>query len=336
MAGSYDTYEVAKRSAWRKYAANAGDLVPARHKADSGETGAEPFGLVLSGTIVTYENGGDIGVRPLALQTLEDAIVSGNAGNVADARCFYPADRIDIVAGADTYDEIAFIAGSSADEITATAKAPGDSRLRVDLKDPGGASQPLSVEVVDDGTTIDVTVSLETDGGSAIVSTVAEVIAALNTGDAAAWLFAELSAGTGTETAIDTGPHALVGGALAGDELVSNRNVTDVDKTSDPNVVTFDGAAVDVPAGAVIRGVNVDPVAIAGILEDQIDTIRRRAGENVARDARVTLAIAGHIRTSLIVGWDDSLVPYLAGGEVSSGVLGQGTCVSLAGFVFHP
>lgn len=335
MAGSYDTYSVTPRPAWRKYAARSNDVVPARHQAHNGISPYTPYGEILSGTVMMNAVGLNSGVRPLGLQTLEDAIVSGNAANVGDAACFYVTDRVDIVAGEDLYDGIGYVAGSS-EEIIVTAKAPGDSRIRVQQVDPGGVSQPLVVTVDDDGTWVDVVVSLETDGGSAIVSTVAEVVAALNADPSFSLLFAELGT-TGAETAIATSPQELDGGALAGEKLVDDRNVTDVDKTSDPNVITFDGAAVDVPAGAVIKlHALTSSLLITGILEDQIDTARRRAGETVARDARVTVAVAGTIRTSEVTGWDDALAPYLAGGEVSSGALGQGTALQIDGFVMTP
>lgn len=339
MAGSYDTYSVAPRPAWRKYKARSDDVLPTRLQAHNNEAPFIPYGEVLSGTLLMYADGSYPGVRPLPLQTIEDAIVSGNVANVADAANFYLLDTIDIVAGVDSFDEVTFVAGASGAEIKVTADAPGNSRLRVDLVDPGGATQPLTVTVVDDGTNITVTVSLATDGGSVITSTVTDVIDILNTGASAGLLEAALDSGLGAELAVDVGPSALAGGALVGEVLVNARQlVTPPVKTSTPNTITFDGAAVDVPAGAVIQHGNLDgyPELLAGILEDQVDTAYRRAGETVAKDWRVTVAIAGTISVSQVTGWDDALTDYIAGGEVSAGVLGQGTASAINGFVLSP
>jgi len=65
--------------------------------------------------------------------------------------------------------------------ITWTAVHPGaeSNGIQVELVDPGGASQPLTITVAVTASGWLITVSLETDGGSAIISTAAQVIAAI-------------------------------------------------------------------------------------------------------------------------------------------------------------
>lgn len=97
-------------------------------------------------------------------------------------------------------------------DITCRERTPGQAPT-VALVDPSGANQPLTVAVSGKA----ISVSLETDGGSAIVSTAAEVIAALNANAAAtALISAEKAEGadTGVVEAIPAAP--LTGGSAAG------------------------------------------------------------------------------------------------------------------------
>lgn len=86
----------------------------------------------------------------------------------------------------------------------------GGNGYQVDLVDPGAPNIPLSIGVV--GTTI--TVTLETDGGSSIVTTSQEVIDIINdTAAASALVLAWLAAGDGTD--IVAADSLVLGGGAA-------------------------------------------------------------------------------------------------------------------------
>jgi hypothetical protein len=327
MVASYTSVAVTPQPAWRLYKFRDDEVLPAYLAAGNLASPSTPFGEILSGTLMCYDPADPTaGCRPMPVQQLESAIVAANVGEVDDAANFYVGDEIDIVAGEDLYDEVTFTAGASGAEIKAVAKNPGDTRMRITLIDPGAASQPLTVVVADDGTNLDVSVYLATDGGSVITSTVQDVIDALNNGATFALLFATLDSGAGGELAIAVSAQALTGGFLEGEVIVDGRNVTDVDKTSSPNTVTFDGATVDVPATAVLKLADLIPEFVAGVLVPQPDTIQRISGQDVEQGYLVELAIAGAVIASLLTGYEALLAEsYLQGGHVSSGVLGPGT-----------
>jgi hypothetical protein len=321
MSGSYSTSVVTPREAWRRYKARSTDRVPAYLLGEN--AAAQPFGEVLSGTLMAYQ--GTDGVRPLALQSINDAVVAGNVLNVDDAAGFFAGDVVDVVAGEDMFAEAIFTAGALGAEIKVVAKDPGVSRLRVELVDPVGASQPFGFTVTDLGATVDIVFSLETDGGSAVITQVSEIIDAINGDGLFILATASLESGAGTEICIDTGPHALVDGYLTGEIIVDSQTVIAVpDKTSTPNTVTIGGGSYDLPAGAVVKAEDLAAADLAGILEPQPDTIRRRGGENVTISHSVEIALAGWAIANRLAGYDPTLARYLAGGYVSEGVLGAG------------
>jgi len=110
-----------------------------------------------------------------------------------------------------TLDTGTIVASGAGAEITIVAAAPGVSRIRVLLIDPGGALQPLVPFVTDDGINRDFCIYLETDGAGAIVSTVTQVANALN---GMAGITATVTAGVGANTAIAVAASALAGGSL--------------------------------------------------------------------------------------------------------------------------
>jgi len=322
MARNIRTIQHTSRPAWRRYRFDDDKRLGQNCVSGNGTGNAGLFGEVLAGTLMALDASGD-GIRPLGLQALSSGIAAANEGEMADASGFFPGDVIDLVAAVDTFDAATIDADGAGGTIDVTALEAGDSRIRVILSDPSANSSPLAVTISDDGTNHDIDVSLETDGGGTIVSTVAEVIAALN--DAAGHLvFAELNAATGAETAVAVTATALTGGFLIGEVIVDGRNVTDVDKTASPNTVTFDGAVVTVDSGTIIMIEDMTPARLAGVLERQIQTIALDNGSIVGVDQQCEVAIGGYAIDSELTGYDATLQRYLSGAWVSEGVLGAG------------
>jgi len=102
---------------------------------------------------------------------------------------------------------------SGTSEIVWTARHPGaeGNSIRIKLTDPGGASQPLGVTVTPTVGGYDIDVSLATDGGSAIISTAAQVVAAVNAHLTALQLVVASGTGAGVVTA--QGPTNLASGS---------------------------------------------------------------------------------------------------------------------------
>ena len=322
MGRNLRTIQHTSRPAWRRYRFDDDKRLGANLVHGNGTGNAGLFGEVLAGTLMSQDPGGD-GIRPMACQALSSEIAAANEGECADAAAFFPGDVIDIVAGADSFDTAEIDGDGAGGTFDVTALEAGDSRLRVTLSDPGGATQPLLVTISDDGTNHDIDVSLETDGGSAIVSTISEVLSALNTA-AGHLVFAALDAAAGTETAIAVTVTALAGGFLLGGVIVDGRNVTEVDKTSTPNSVTFDGAVVTVPSGAIMKLEDLAPADIAGILERQVSTVALDNGAIVGVDQQCEVAIGGYVNSAEVTGLDANLIRYLSGAWVPEGILGSG------------
>jgi hypothetical protein len=318
MGRNLRTITHASRPAWRTYKFDD-DKRLGQNLTDG--NGTTIFGEVLAGTLMSLD--GADGIRPMGLQALSSGIAAANEGEMADAANFYVGDVIDLVAAVDSFDAITIDADGAGGTMDVTALEAGASRLRIALTDPGGATQPLVVSVSDDGTNRDIDVSLETDGGSAIVSTVAEVIAALN--DTLGWLvYAELNAAVGTETCVAVTQAAMTGGFNVGDVIVDGRNVTDVDKDATPNTVTFDGAVVTVASGTILMLEDLTPGDIAGLLERQVSTADLDNGTLVGVDQQCEVALGGYTDASLVTGYDATLERYLTGAYVAEGVLGPG------------
>ncbi len=189
--------------------------------------------------------------------------------------------------------------------------------------DPSAINQPLNVVISDDGTNLDIDVKLATDGAGTITSTVQDVIDVVN--DEAGYLvFAELTGGLGTATAVAVSATALTGGFLLGEAVLSGVAVTDVDKTSSPNTVTLGGGPYDLPEGVVLMLEAMTPARLVGVLEQQPVTTQLVDGALAGKTNSVSVAIAGSAIKDALVGYDDTLERYLAGGYVSEGVLGAG------------
>lgn len=105
--------------------------------------------------------------------------------------------------------------GAANAELTLTSMVLGLDGNDIDFEmlDPGGASQPLAVTVTGtyDGADRLVSVSLETDGGSSIISTAAEVAAAINADADAKRLIQAIYGGDGSGV-----QSALIATPLAG------------------------------------------------------------------------------------------------------------------------
>lgn len=321
MARNIVTTTHTARPNWRTYKFDSDKLLGQNLDGDNGAAVPAVFGEVLAGTLMSLN--GSTGVRPLPLQSLSVAISAANLGQMADAANFYLGDTIDLIAGATTFDTITIDASGTGVDMDCTALEAGDSRIRIILTDPSGNNQPLFTTVSDDGTNVDIDVSLATDGGGAITTTVDGIIAEIN--DEAGWLvFAELTAGAGGTVSIAVVATPLAGGANIGDVLISGRDITLLDKTATPNTITFDGAAVTVPLGTVIMLQGLAPEDIAGLLERQADTSTLVNGVLTPADQQVEVAIGGYAEATNLTGWDAALLRYFTGAFVAAGVLGPG------------
>jgi hypothetical protein len=144
---------------------------------------------------------------------------------------------------------------------------------KVILADPSAASSPLFTGITIAAGVATITVSLETDGGSALVSTIDEVIAELNA-SAAAYVNATLAGGATGSTVIVAGAlgtftlagQVSTGGAIASGLTVSNVNLSAGTLTVSSSVIaeigdylaTEDGSSTAV--GILIEGVTTLPL----------------------------------------------------------------------------
>jgi hypothetical protein len=225
--------------------------------------------------------------RPCLKAPLAGAIAGANSGDVGagNAPLIFDADVIDIISkagvkGAVTMADLDGV-GASGESIDLEGLALDGIPHRVTLVDPGGASQAFSVDSdYDDATGIrTITISLETDGGSLSLTTIREIIDAINDegGDA---VRASLAAGATDTTVVvvgSAGNYDLAGGAAPGGALATGRNVSNVNKAT--GTFDFDGAAVTAAAGDVVQASDGSENA-KGALYDSIQTL----GQEVASD----------------------------------------------------
>lgn len=118
--------------------------------------------------------------------------------------------------------------------ITWTAKEAGTegNSIKVQLKDPGGNDKALTVNIVGDV----IEVSLATNGAGAIISTAAQVIAAVNTHLTAKKLVsaANTEASTGVGVVVAVGATPLEGGTAGTANDAEGVLMNDVDVTHGP------------------------------------------------------------------------------------------------------
>lgn len=122
-----------------------------------------------------------------------------------------------------------------------------------------------------------------------------------------------------------------------GTKQADARNVTAVDLAT--NTITVSGAALSAADnGFVLCDGEWQPV---GILEDQPDTLRRVAGQNVEREHLVTVGLEGNATEAQVIGLTDLTKKMLAGGIVPiattfNGAPADGQYQSkVAGFLFR-
>jgi len=297
------------------------------------DNGTTMYGRILAGTVMSMNAGGDAW-RPCGVQELDGPIAAANIAEVDDSSNFYLADVIDILAAADTFDAVTIVAsagGPPTADILCTALEAGGSNLEIELIDPPGNNVPLSMELADYGAARVLEVTCATDGASAITSTVQEVIDIINT---SVYMSAALAAGVAADVAIAVAATALAGGVLIGDTIAGARNITLIDAVAVPNEITFDGAAVTAPAGAVVAMNDIGERIPWGILEDDLMTLETDPSTGVQTGVQQpgNLAMQGVFRQSGVTGWDRQMVPYLLPQSILEGWFALGERLAPANF----
>lgn len=175
------------------------------------------------------------------------AIGQGNAALTFTAAAVSPARASRLTIGA----------GNAAVEIVADAAGAAGNTIEVAFAGPDGNTQALSVSVA--GRVI--TVSLATDGGGAITSTAAQVIAAINTDTEAGALVTAANGdggdGTGTVAAFAQAPlaggaDARVTGGAAGNAITLE--IVRPNEASQALSITVDGNAITVSLATGANG----------------------------------------------------------------------------------
>ena len=329
MTRRYETTTHEVDRVWRKYPDIGGDKALSGTLA--GHNGnSTPFGLIYGGTLMALD--GNSKYRPMGAQGLDAAIAAANIAKVTDSNGFYVGDEVDFFAGADAYAEATVVADATAKTFVVTALQPGSDGNRIDIKltDPSGNDEVLAVIITDDLTDLLIDVSLATGGAGAISSTIAEVIAAINSACTPMGLAsAALLTAVGTETCIAVAKGDLAGGQLIGDELVSDRTITLIDRTTTPHEITFGGAAVDLALGDMVA----NATTCYGILSRNADTAEKVGSALVAKDRPVKVALEAVPTSANVAGYDADLVPYLMGGY-ATGKLGVTNGWPIFGFRF--
>lgn len=316
MAGGYQTVNHTPKRQFRRFKFRAEEAGSAVLASGNGTTN---FGEIEAGTVMGQigDGGSDDGkIRPFPLAKITNAVSAGVAVETADASAFYVGDTVSVLSADGVEDAVTIAAGDNPSNLTVQAVTPGDSRIKVKLTDPSANSQPLKITITDDGADVLLDVSLATDGGGSITSTVQEV-ADILTGTA---LVTCPTIETAADLAQAVAATALTGGVAVGGAIASARTVSAVDKTSSPNTVTVSGANFDTEIGDYIH--LDDMTLVEGVLEDHVDTVRRISGTDIAEEKRVAVGLGGYVTEAQLVGLSDALKAYMAGGHVDE-ILGE-------------
>jgi hypothetical protein len=195
--------------------------------------------------------------------------------------------------------------GSSGESIDLKSALLDGLAHSVTLTDPAGASSPLYTQADIDPVTgvYTVEVFLETDGGSAIVSTLDEVIYELNNQVGEAVQAALASGATGSTVivagALDT--WALAGGVVPGGAIASTRTVSN--KTS--TTIDISGGAITALTGDLVQTEDGSDTAV-GILPEGVRPLPtyNPTGDAVHEDVPCTVMIRGVAETTYLTGYN--------------------------------
>ncbi|MDP3940609.1 MAG: hypothetical protein Q8R92_21050 [Deltaproteobacteria bacterium] len=286
---------------------------------DNGTTG---FGQVLAGTPM-----GRITAtgkyRPCAKQAISQGATAA-ALPVSDAACFYVGDAVDVISTLGVVGSVNLVASAGDDTIEVVGRSRDGLAHTVALADPGANDAALGQTVTRAANGVaTIQISLATGGDGSISSTVVQVIAELNRGEAGSLVYASLADGddgTATTTAVDAA--ALAGGLAPGGTLLTNSTVSAVAKAANPNTVTV-GSQITVVSGDVIRARDGSQTA-RGILDKTQSTYDRHASDlaqsAVYADVSAEIGWVGRYRQSLLPGYDSSLLVDLAGVDLGDDI----------------
>lgn len=231
---------------------------------DNGTTG---FGLVKAGTPLGKITASGK-YRPCAKKRVSVAnAVAAATIKVADASAFYVGDVVDVistagVAGAATLDGDG-AAGADIDLESATIDGLAHT---VQIIDPGTDAALGHSVTVNPSTGVATIVVILEYSSAAIQSTVAEVIAELQSADIARFVKASSGGGTTSNTAAAVAATPLAGGLAPGAVIANNATVSAVDKAASPNTVTI-GSSILTAVGDVIQ--NTDGSETAELICDR-------------------------------------------------------------------
>jgi hypothetical protein len=289
-----------------------------------GGNGTTGFGKVKAGTVLGRITSSSK-VRPAGMQAALDAGAAAVEMDVLDASNFYVADSIEVRSAAGAYDAVTVVGGDDPSNITFTATAKGDSRIRVAIV-VAGVGTAFSYTIQDDGTNIDVTFNSATDGGGLATTTTGTIEALVN--GAFAWLMTA-SAETGADLVAAVAATALTGGVAVGEKLFDG-TVAAVDKTASPNTVTLSAAATWAIGDIVLHDDgSAYPV---GILEDEVTTTSYAA---TGEDEHVTMGVDGTFYPTKVIGLNGDAVMGLALHETRVDDLVSGSARNLEHFGFR-
>lgn len=288
--------------------------------------GATTYGKVYAGTVVSKDSSGVY--HPCGWQVAQSGGAAVNVMTVEDASNFYVGDTIEIRSNGGEYDAVTIAAGDNPSDLDITANAVGDSGLSIALVDPSANSQPLTYSIADDSGDSLVSISLATDGGGAITTTVAQLAAFINA-NTIAMGFSASNAETGADVCQAVAATDLTGGVADAGAIVSARSVTATTATT----VTWDGATSTFSAGD--RLLKTGAYKPSGVLERTVSTQRYVDLSAVAESRHIDVRYAGDLRPDQLTGLSSDLKEAMSGGTyVDPQTTATAVVPDFSGFVF--
>lgn len=323
---SYSSVSLPQVTPYRATGRKDDAVLPGRVAADNTTPGdgSTDYGDIDQGTVMAKDSNGKL--HPAGWQKCSAASAT-NTATVEDASNFVVGDTVEIRSNAGVYDAVTINAGDNPSTLDITANAVGDSGLSIALVDPSANSQPLSFSVADDSGDTLVSVSLATDGGGAITTTVAELAAYINANTIAMGLNAS-NAETGADVCQAVAATDLTGGLAQYGAVASARTVSSTTSTT----VVFDGAAVDIAAGDHL--LKTGAWQPAGFLDDNVHTKRYVGTTAVKSEQNGNLRIAGDVRSSQVTGSGEYVKEAMSGGPYTSPADGSVIVPPFEGFIF--
>lgn len=284
--------------------------------------GTTGFGTVEAGTVLgKITSSGKLRPCPKALVSSGASSSTGVTVGAAASKPFFVGDSLTITRPTGTKGTATLtVSGAGTPDLIDIESATADGLAHtVALVDPSANDQELFTTVTVNPSTgvATIVVSHSTGGAGAITTTVAQVLAQLQSAAVRQYIVAtEGDDYSGSNTAIAVASTPLAGGVAAGGTVSSSNAITAVNKSTGVITVT---SAVTTVAGDIVRTADGSQTAV-GILDKATSTLDNQqtqaTGTETHRDQSIAYSCSGFYTEAQLVGLNAQTLADLGGTDL--------------------